>query len=143
MDLFLLVFIPSLRNLVDFLFLFFIFLGFWLRSNRFLWLWGAGMGAIKDLMTGSLFGGFACSYAFIGWLMGGSRHFIEQEDSLAQAIWTAMLSGLHAFVYGLLIILADPQVGWNRWFWGIVPFQMIISGGCAAFGFPRVKKITV
>ena len=140
LEILLTLFFPSLWAWVDPLFLLLIFLGLHRASPRYLWLYGIFLGFLKDLATSGLFSGFTCTFALIGWLLESSRDWVEREDPLVQGIYAAVLTGFHNVVYGLLVILADPIVGWNRWWWGIVPLAMLISGGCALWGFPRLRR---
>ncbi len=125
---------------LDPLLLLLIFLGLQLPSGRFLWAYGACLGFFRDLTTGGLFGGFVCSYSLIGWILGTSRHLVEREDPLIQGIWAGLLTGIHGLSYGLLMTLADPVMGWNRWGLGLLPLSMGLQGIAAAWGFPRLKR---
>jgi len=133
--------VPLLRWMVDPLLLLLIFLGFRLPSGRFLWLIGMGLGFLRDLGTGSLLGGFACTFALIGWILNSTRHLVEREDPLVQGIVAGILSGASGILFGGLLTLADPAVGWNRWVLWILPVAMGVNGICAALGFPRLQQI--
>ena len=132
--------IPVVWVFVDPLFLLLIFLGLNLSSAKFLWLYGVVLGMLKDVATAGLFGGYTCTFALMGWFLEWSRHLVEREDPLVQGVWVGLLVGLNSLVYGLLITLADPAVGWNRWWWGITPIAMLASGGCAMWSFPRLRQ---
>ncbi len=135
--------LPSIRLVRVLLFpllLLLIFLGFQLSSVRFLWFYGMLIGLLRDLATGAFFGGFICTFGLVGWLLGAVRHLFEREDPLIQGVWAGILTGVSCFVYGLFLIFADPAVGWNRWSWGVIPAAMVLNGGCAVWGFPRLQR---
>lgn len=141
LELFFLPAVPLGREGVDPLFLFLIFLGFQLPGVRFLWLYGALIGFLKDLSTGGLFGAFSLSFCGVGWILGASRHLLEREDPLIQGIWTGLLAAVNQAAYGILVTWADPAMGWNLWGWAVVPVAMGVNGGLAAWGFPKLQKI--
>ncbi len=140
-DLFLLPQIPFFRWALDPILLLLIFLGFRLASGRFLWLIGLGMGLLRDLATAGLWGGFACAFALIGWILNSGRHLVEREDPLMQGIWAGILAGAGTLIYGIIVACADPFVGWNRWVWAALPVIMGINGACAVWLFPKLQKI--
>ena len=127
---------------LDLLLLFLIFLGFRLPSDRFLWAVGLGLGFLRDLTTAGLWGGFACTYGLIGFALGSGRHLFEREDPLIQGIWAGILSGVGTLIYGILVSVADPAVGWNRWVWVELPLLMGANGACAIWLFPKFQKIS-
>ncbi len=127
--------------LLDPLFLLFVFYCLRFPSGRFLWLQGIFLGFLKDLITGGLFGGWACSFGLIGWVLGATRDLVEREDPVIQAVWAGLLTGLNGIFYALIITLADPAIGWNRWWWGAVPLSMGVSVGCALWVFPRLHRL--
>ncbi|MBI3333519.1 MAG: hypothetical protein HYZ93_05460 [Candidatus Omnitrophica bacterium] len=133
--------LPLVGMAVDPLFLFLIFLSFRLRSVRFLWLYGAGIGFLKDLAAAGLFGAFTLSFCGVGWVLGVSRHLLEREDPLIQGIWTGLLAGVNAAAYGVLVTAADRSVDWNLWGWAVIPLVMAVNGGLAVWGFPRLQRI--
>ncbi len=130
----------GLRLLVSPLLLFLIFIGFRLPSTRFLWAWGAGLGLLQDLATGGSFGAFACTYALVGWGLGGIRHMFEREDPLVQGVWAGILAGAALLLYGLVVAWSDPAIGWHRWIWWMIPLTAISNGVCAVYGFPRLQR---
>lgn len=129
--------VPFLSLLVDPLFLLLVFIGLRAPSTRFLWAQGFCLGMLKDLTTGAFFGGFAATFGLIGWLIGAGRHLVEKEDPLNQAIWTCALSGIRGAVYGLLLAVADPVFGGNRWWWAFIPLSALANGACAFWIFPH------
>ena len=132
---------PQIWTVVDPLFLLLVWLGLELPNGRFLWLWGAGLGFLKDCVTGGLFGSWTCTFGLVGWILGRTRHIAEREDPLIQGIWAGILTAMNALFYGLLMTLADPTVGWNRGWWGVWLLSIIVSMGCATWSFPRFKGI--
>ncbi len=140
LEIFLTLFLPSLWAWVDPLFLLLVFLGLHHPSGRYLWLYGLFLGFLKDCATSGLFGGFTYTFALAGWFLESSRGLVERDDPLVQGAYAAVLTGLNNLVYGLLVILADPVVGWNHWWWGMTPLAMLISGGCALWCFPRLRR---
>ena len=129
--------VPFLSLLIDPLFLFLIFVGLRVPSTRFLWAQGFCIGMLKDLTTGAFFGGFAAAFGLIGWMIGAGRHLVEREDPVTQAIWTCALSVIRSVVYGLLLRLADPALGSNRWWWAFLPLSAAANGACAFWVFPH------
>ena len=131
---------PGLSLVVDPLFLFLVWLGLQLPQGRFLWLWGVGLGFLKDVATGGLFGSFSCTFGLIGWLLATARHMAEREDPLIQSFWAGILTALHGLLYGVILTLADPAVGWRAGWLGWWFLSVILSVGCAAWGYPRLKR---
>ncbi len=142
-DIFLLPQVPFLSWILNPLLLFLIFLGFRLRlsSVRFLWLIGLGLGFLRDLGTGALWGGYACAYGLVGWILGSTRHLVELEDPIIQGIWAGILSGIGCLGYGVLLTAADPALSWNRWAGWTLPLSMAVNGISAAWSFPRLQRI--
>lgn len=132
--------VPWLGEGVDPLFLVLIFISFRIRSARFLWLYGVALGFLKDLATGGFFGASGLTFGGVGWLITVGRHLVEREDPIVQGIWAGLLSMIQGLAYGLLMIGIDPAVRWTPG-WGILPVLMLVNGGIAAWGFPRLEKI--
>ena len=139
-ELFVKAFLPFAGLFIDFFLLFLIFVGFQIPSARFLWFWGAVIGFLKDAEGGGLFGGWTCAFAVLGWIVEKSRRFFEQEDPLIQGVWTALLTIIVGFVYGIIVALSDPMAGWSRLFWWTVPLSAGLNGLFAVLFFPRSKK---
>ena len=95
-DTFILSLFPLLRSVMDLLLLFLIFLGFKLPSTRWLWVYGLGIGLLKDLTTGGWFGAWSCTFALIGWILGAIRHLLEREDPLMLGVWAGAGSASEA-----------------------------------------------
>jgi cell shape-determining protein MreD len=132
--------IPLLRWLLDPLLLLLIFLGLTAASTRFLWAVGIGLGAMRDGVAGGPFGLYLCTFAFLGWIIGGIRHWMELEDPLIQGVWAGLLTGCaHGLAYAWLG-LADPMIGWNRWGWVVIPLSMVSQGMVAFWGFPHLRR---
>lgn len=136
-----LVLLPGGRFLVDPLFLLLAFLGLRSPSSRFLWLQGLALGLLKDLTTGALWGGWACTFGLVGLLLGAGSRMVEGEDPFVAGVWVAALSGLSMLLYALLLFLADPSgQGFHApWLW--LPFSMAAHGWLAAWGFPRLRRV--
>ncbi len=133
--------LPPVAIFLDPLLLFLIFLCLKIPSGRFLWVYGLGLGILKDLTTGGLFGLSACTFGFIGWVCGTFRHLVEREDPLLAGIWAGLLSGAARLIFGFLTVLADSQVGWNRWFWAVLPLSMAANGGFAFLLYPYLERL--
>ncbi len=133
--------VPVLRILAAPLLLFLIFVGFRLPSGRFLWAIGAALGFLRDIETGALWGGFACTFALVGWILHSGRHLVEREDPLVRGIWAGILTGISGLVYGVLLQCADPAMGWNGWMGWFLPAAMVANGMVAAWSFPRLQRI--
>ncbi|MBI3318284.1 MAG: hypothetical protein HYZ90_03930 [Candidatus Omnitrophica bacterium] len=131
---------PWARNLLDPPLLLLVFLGFTLPSGRFLWARGLLLGGLRDLAGGGLFGGFAVSFALAGFLLETMRRFLEREDPLIQAVGAGVLIGCVLLLYGVVVTLADPAVGWTGGWWALLPLSMAAQGALAFWGFPRLKK---
>ncbi|MCM8812031.1 MAG: rod shape-determining protein MreD [Candidatus Omnitrophica bacterium] len=131
---------PFGRSLFNPLFLLFAFMGTHSKERRPLWAQGFGLGLLRDAATGGLFGAAACSFAAVGWLWGAFGHMVEKEDPFILAVWVGLLSGLQEFCYGFLTVAADPMVGWNRWWWLILPVLMAVNGACAFWLFPLLRR---
>ena len=91
--------------------------------------------------TGAILGGFACTFALVGWILNSSRHLVEREDPLVQGIWAGILTGISGLVYGILLKCADPAMGWNGWMGWFLPVAMVANGMFAAWSFPRLQRI--
>ncbi len=140
-DLLLMALLPSARLLVDPLFFLLAFLGFRPSPHRFLWLQGIGLGLLKDLSTGALFGGWACTFGGVAALLTAGSRWVEMEDPLVVGIWVGVLAGLTTAAYALLLSLADPFLqGFHLpWLW--LPFSMAAHGALAVWGFPRLRRL--
>ncbi len=132
--------IPLAKILVDPLFIFLVFRGLQASSGRFLWVEGVSLGLLKDLATGGLFGGFACSFGFIGWLLGQSQHFVEKEDPLIQAVWAGFLTAFQWVVYAFLVVLSEKTVGWGWGWWFFLPLAAVANCGFAFWVFPPFRR---
>ncbi len=139
-DLVLNAFFPFLRLLVDLLFLFLVFLGFRWPSPRFLWLAGVGLGTLRDLSTGGIFGGWALVFGLSGWVLARLRHLVEAEDPLIVGICTGLMTVLTALFYASFIIWSDPAIGWSHGPWGTLTVQAALHGICAVWIFPRLRR---
>lgn len=131
---------PAAGFFLDPLFLILVFVGLKVRSGRFLWLAGMGLGFLKDAATAGPFGGWSCVFGLIGWLMGVSQHLLEREDPFIQGIWAGLLSGAAHVLYRLLVLVADPAVQGAFRGWWMVPFFMVGAGAISAWGFPRLER---
>lgn len=140
-DLLLGALVPATRLLVDPLFFLLAFLGFRAAPHRLLWLQGIGLGLLKDLSTGALLGGWACTFGLVGALLGAGSRWVETDDPLVVGVWVALLSLITTAAYALLLFLADPSVqGFHGpWLW--LPFSMAANGGLAVWGFPRLRRV--
>lgn len=139
-DLFLLPLFPFLKGKVDLLLLVLIFLGFRLSSSRFLWCYGLGLGLLKDLSTGGFFGAWSCTFALIGWILSATRHLLEREDPLVLGIWAGVLAALSGAGYECLVLAVDPVTSWSGW-WKGLPWVVLLHGGIAMWGFPKLQKL--
>ena len=133
--------LPAARLLVDPLLLLLAFLGFRAAPHRLLWLQGAALGLLKDLSTGALMGGWACTFALMGALLGAGSRLVEADDPLMVGVWVALFSLASAAAYALFLSLADPLLQGFRLPWLWLPFFMAAHGGLAAWGFPRLRRI--
>ncbi len=128
------------RWLLDPLLLLLIFLGLTASSTRFLWAVGIGWGAMRDLASGGPFGLYLCTFALVGWIVGGIRHWMELEDPLIQGVWAGLLTGLAQGLAYLWLTRADPMIGWNDWGWIVIPASMAAQGMAAFWSFPYLKR---
>ena len=140
LDLFLLALFPAVRLLVDPLFLFLAFFTFGLRSSRFLWIFGLGLGFMKDLYSGDLFGTWSGTFSLTAWIIGSTRHLVEWEDPAITGIWIALLTLLVGILHGFWLTLADPFVHWGGRQLLLLPAAMLIQGVLATWGFPRFQR---
>lgn len=131
--------IPWVAQAVDPLLLVLIFIGFRIRSARFLWAYGVALGFLKDLVTGNLFGVSGATFGLVGWLMASARHLVEREDPILQGIWAGLLSMIQGLATALLLMAMEPAVR-SIPGWGILPALMLVNGGIAAWGFPRLER---
>jgi len=131
--------IPWLAQAMDPLLLVLIFLGFRIRSARFLWAYGVALGLLKDLAIGNLFGISGAAFGLVGWLIASTRHLVEREDPILQGIWAGLLSMIQGLTAVLLLMAMEPAMR-SIPGWGILPVSMLINGGIAAWGFPRLER---
>lgn len=131
---------PLLRVVVDPLFLVLVFLGLHAFSGRFLWAAGFGLGLLKDLTVGGLFGASACSFALAGWMLGAMQHLVEKEDPFVQGVWAGILSVLQWFSYGFILTLADSSLGWSVSLWFYLPLAIACNVLCVFWGFPPLRR---
>lgn len=140
-DLLLGALLPAGRFLVDPLFFLLVFLGFRADPHRFLWLQGIGLGLLKDLSTGALLGGWACTFGLVGALLGAGSRLMETDDPLVVGVWVAVLSLITTVAYALLLFLADPSAQGLHAPWLWLPLSMAAQGWLAAWGFPRLRRV--
>lgn len=131
--------IPWAAQVMDPLLLVLIFLGFRIRSARFLWVIGIALGALKDLTTAGPFGLSSAPFGLVGWLISSTRHWVEREDPILQGVWAGILSMLQGLAAASLLMAMEPAArpipGW-----GILPVLMLVNGGIAAWAFPRLER---
>lgn len=139
LDLLVLAFLPALRLAFDPLLLLLIFLGFRRASLRFLWLQGLGLGLLKDLTTGSVFGAWACAFAAVGWILSATRGWMEWEDPVVVAVFTGLFTLLGGVLYAVIVTLSDPMLGWSSTPWAVLGVSVLLHGATALWGFPRLK----
>ena len=133
--------LPAARLLVDPLFFLLAFLGFRSTPHRLLWLQGAGLGLLKDLSTGALLGGWACTFGLMGLLLGMGNRLVEVDDPLVVGIWVAVFSLATSVTYALLMSMADPFLQGFHFPWLWIPFSMAAHGRLATWGFPRLQRV--
>lgn len=139
-DLLLIALLPAVRLLVDPLLILLVALAFGTRSTRFLWSLGLGVGLIKDLYAGTLFGAWTFAFAGVAWMIGATRQMVEWEDPAVIGVWTAVLA-LAAWVFhGFWLTLADPFVCWGNGQLWILPIAMVAQGLLSAWLFPRLRR---
>ena len=143
LDLFLLALFPAVRLLIDPLLVFLVFLTFARRSNRFLWVFGFGLGLLKDLYSGDSFGAWAGTFALTAWIIGATRHWVEWEDPSIIGVWIALLTLLAGIVHGAWLILADPFLHWGNGQLLLLSAAMLVQGVLAFCGFPKFKKLVI
>jgi len=139
-QIFLLNGVPAASAILDPLLMLIVFFGLHSSSTRYLWIRTALIGFLKDLSTGGYFGAAACSFALVGWVLGAGHHLVEREDPVIQGVWVGLMVGLNMVFHGLLIMLADSVVGWNRWWITAVPIAMIAHGVGAVWFFPFLRR---
>ena len=132
---------PSMALFLNPLFLLLVWLGLELPSPKSLWVFGLGLGFLKETVSGEAFGVSLCVFGLTGWLMGRYRHMIEREDRISQTILACVGSGLSVLLYGALLLLVDPDVSWNGALWVVAPISMAVSGGCAYACFPAFSRL--
>ena len=131
---------PFLRLLADFLFLFLIFLGFQWPSPRFLWLAGIGLGILRDLSVGGIFGGWAFVFGLCGWILARLRYLVAAEDPLIVGIFTGLMTVLAGFFYACFVIWTDPSISWRHGSWGALPVQAVLHAMFAIWIFPQFRR---
>lgn len=139
LDLLLFSLLPSLRLWVDPLLLFLIFQGSRPVSKRFLWLQGIGLGLLKDLASGAIFGIWACTFGLVGWAITAVRNFVEWGDPLIVAVLAGLLTLAAGIVHPLLIFLADPA-GTGGLPWLPMAAAPLVHGMAAYGGFPTLRQ---
>lgn len=140
LDLLLLSLLPFLRLLVDPLLLFLIFQGTHLPSKRFLWVQGIGIGLLRDLSAGGLFGMWACTFGLVGWGMHAVRHFVEWDDPLIVAVLAGVLTLATGILHPVLLRLADPVVTNGGLPWLPITATALVHGAAATLGFPALRQ---
>ncbi len=139
LDLLLLSLVPSFRLVFDPLLLLLIFQGFRLPSLRFLWLQGLGLGLLKDLTSGGLFGVWGCTFALVGWILASTRRLVEWEDPVVAAVFTGLFTLVGGVVHALIVTLSDPMLGWSSTPWAPLLAAVFLHGAAALWGFPRLR----
>lgn len=139
LDLLLFSLAPFFRLLVDPLLLFLIFQGSH-SSKRFLWLQGIGVGFLRDLSSGSLFGTWACTFALVGWGMNAFRRLVEWNDPLIVAVLAGILTLTAGIVHSVFLLLADPVLKGGIFPWMPILAASLVHGAAAAGGFPSLKR---
>ena len=139
-DLLLMALLPALRLFIDPLLLLLMVLAFGTRSTRFLWALGLGIGLLKDLYAGTLFGAWTFTFAGVAWMVGATRQMVEWEDSAVIGVWAAVLTLAARTFYGFWLTLADPFVRWGNGQLWTVPVAMAVQGLLSAWLFPRLRK---
>lgn len=140
LDLLLFALFPFLRLFVDPLLFFLIFQGARLSSKRFLWLQGIGVGLLRDLSSGGLFGLWACTLGWVGWVLNAGRHWVEWEDPLMLAILTGMLTLAAGVIHPMLIHFAEPAVPCGGFPWLPILATALVHGAGAYAGFPSLRR---
>ena len=139
-DLLLMALFPGLRLLVDPLFMLVILLAVRARSPRSLWLLGFGLGLLKDLYTGMVFGAWTATFMAAAWMIGATRRMVEWEDPALVGLWAAILTLPVWLFHGFWLAAADPFVRWVDGQWASLPAAMAAQGLLAAWIFPRLRK---
>lgn len=140
-DLLLMMLFPGLRLLVDPLFLLVIGFSVRARSSRSLWLLGFGLGLLKDLYTGAVFGAWTFTFTAAAWMIGATRRMVEWEDPALVGVWAAILTLPVWLFHGFWMTTADPFVRWGDGQWASLPAAMAVQGLLTAWIFPRMRKI--
>ena len=139
-DLLLLSLFPRLRLLIDPLLLFLIFQGSRLSSKRFLWLQGIGVGLLRDLSSGGVFGLWACTFAWVGWAMNAVQRLVEWDDPLIVAVLAGGLTLAAGIGYPLLLLVADPAGAGVGFPWLPVLATAWVHTGAAYGGFQPLRQ---
>jgi hypothetical protein len=120
--------------------LFFILLGLRWPRTRFLWLYGMGVGLLRDLSVGGLFGGWSCAFGLTGWGLTYLRQLLEVEGPRMLALCTALATLWAGLAYALILASADPAVAWRFGSWGFLLLQAGLHGAGAFWLFPRLER---
>ena len=108
---------------------------------RGVWLWGAGLGLLKDLTGGAFFGLMPLTFALSGSILSENRHLVEQEDLLIVGIWTGILTLLKEVVYAglLFLILGGGALPLFWWVW--IFLSALVHGVAAGYSFPVLSRL--
>ena len=140
-DLLLMALFPALRLLVDPPLLLLIGLSSRARTWRSLWLLGFGLGLLKDLYTGTMFGAWACTFTAAAWMIGMTRQMVEWEDPVLAGVWAAVLTLPVWIFHGFWLTTADPFLRWGDGQMVFLPAVMAVQGLLFAWIFPRMRRI--
>ena len=140
LDLLLLSLAPSLRLVFDPLLLLLIFQGFRLSSLRFLWLQGLGLGLLKDLGSGGVFGVWGCAFALVGWVIASTRGLMEWEDPVVVAVFAGLFTLLGGVIHAVILMVADPMLAWSNTPWISLLGGVVLQGAAALWVFPRLHR---
>ena len=140
LDLLLLVLLPGARMVLDPLLLFLLFQGAHSPSQRFLWMQGVGLGLLKDSYAATLFGGWVCAYAGVGWMIHASRHWVEWDDPVIVAALAGILSALAGVIFGAVLMAADPALGWRHFPAGLLLARIPVHAAAVFWGLPLARK---
>jgi hypothetical protein len=130
------------RKMADPLLFFFIFFGWRWPRPRFLWLYGMGIGWLRDLSLGGLFGGWACSFGLAGWFSTFLRLRMELADPLAIGLYSAGLTLVaHGWYAWLVRWIGDAQGTASLLSWMATVMNPLLHGGLAVWAFPRLERV--
>lgn len=139
-DLLLMMLFPGLRLLVDPLLVLVVVLSIRARSARSLWLLGLGLGLLKDLYAGTLFGGWTFTFTAAAWMIGATRRMVEWDDPALVGLWAAILTLPVWLFHGFWLTAADPFVRWGNGQWVWLPAAMAVQGLLSAWILPRMRR---